>query len=55
MKRKPTINWTLIEAEVLELRTARLPPEEKLRRARELAEIYLGAGKPLPPYIAAIS
>ncbi len=53
-KTQKKIDWNEIERQVRDLRTAKLSPEEKLKEARRLADLYVQAGKPLPNYIAAL-
>ena len=48
------VDWNEIERQLRELRFKKIPPEEKLKEAMRIADIYRKAGKPLPNYIAAL-
>lgn len=48
-------NWDEIELQVYSLRSPRLTPEEKLAKAKFLADIYRKAGKPLPDILAILA
>ena len=50
-KAKP-IDWDVLDLEVHNLRYEHISPEERLKKAEKLAEIYRKAGKPLPNRLA---
>ena len=52
-KAKP-IDWDALDLEVRNLRYEQISPEERLRKAGKLAEIYRKAGKPLPNSLAVL-
>lgn len=49
---RPSPLWNEIEQEVYALRHLPIPPEEKLKRAAELAVIYRKYNRPLPDELA---
>ena len=53
-KTQKKIDWNEIERQVRDLRTAKLSPEEKLKEARRLADLYVRAAKPIPNYLSAL-
>ncbi len=52
-KEKP-VDWEALDLEVYNLRYERISPEERLRKARKLADIYRKAGRPLPNRLAVL-
>ncbi len=46
------INWEEVELQVYSIRHLPIPPEEKLRRAAELAALYRQHNRPLPDELA---
>ena len=52
-KAKP-IDWDALDLEVHNLRYEQISPEERLKKAEKLAEIYRKAGKPLPNSLAVL-
>ncbi len=52
-KEKP-VNWDAMDREVYNLRYERISPDERLKKAGRLAEIYRKAGKPLPDRLAVL-
>lgn len=49
---KISVDWQKLEQQVYSLRHLPIPPEEKLRRAAQLAAIYRAHNRPLPDELA---